>query len=368
MNWCTALAALASLLLSVAAQAEGKKLTVLVTGDNRGEIAQCGCAHLPAGGLARRKVVIEQSRAKGPVLLLDAGNALFKEMGSDDASKLKAQFILETMGELRTAAMAAGMRDLAAGPEFLKSTARKANVKVLSANLTLKGKKVFEPSAVIMQGELRIGVVGVGPAFPSLAQHPGLVGAPPAPAAIAEARKLEGKVDVVIVLAAIPLDEALQLSKEAGESVDLIFQSSDSKRPSVPRHDYSSFLVSTGQRGQMLASMELDLSGQGALVDAADLARAEQTLALLEQQMAEARKRMASLEDPAQLRGYQESLKGFEDRKAQVLATIAGLRGRTGRSLLLSTIPLGPGVDEDPVLKAQVDKLQPPGSVTDDQP
>ena len=38
---CT-LVALSSLTLAVAAQAEGKKLTLLATGDNRGEIAPCG--------------------------------------------------------------------------------------------------------------------------------------------------------------------------------------------------------------------------------------------------------------------------------------------------------------------------------------
>lgn len=369
MKRCTPLAALACLLLGFAAQAEdSKQLTLLVTGDNRGELAQCGCSHLPAGGLARRKVVVEQERARGPVLLLDAGNALFKEQTRDEAAKVKAAFILETMGKLRTAAMTVGLMDLVAGPEFLKSTAKKANVKVLSANLTQNGKKLFEPSAVMTQGALRIGVVGVGPAFASLEGHPGLVGTPPIPAAVAEARKLEGKVDVVVVLAALPLDDVLQLSKEAGESVDLIFHSSDSKRPTVPRRDYSSFLISTGQRGQLVVDVKLDLSGEGPLLDAADLPRAEQTLALLEQQVAEARRHLAATQDPARQRSYQESLKGLEERKAQVRATLEGLRGRTGRGLSLSTIPLGPGVVDDPVLKAQVEKLEPPGSVTYDKP
>lgn len=368
MRWCAPLVALAGLLLALAARAEGGKLTLLVTGDNRGEIAPCGCAHLPAGGLARRKAVVEQSRARGPVLLLDAGNALFKGTDSDEASKARARLILETMGELRTAAMTVGPRDLSAGPGFLKSTARKANVKVLSANLTLNGKKLFEPSIVLTEGGKRVGVVGVGPAFPSLEHHPGLVGAPPVPAAVAEARKLEGKVDVVIVLAAVPLEDALQLAKEAGESVDLIFQSSDSRRPTVPRRDYSSYLITTGERGRLVASVELDLTGEGPLVDAAELSRAEQTLALLEHQLAEARQRMAAAKAPAHQQHYQESLKGFEERKAQTLARLEELRHRTDRSLLLSTTVLGPGVSGDPELEARVEKLLPPGGEQYDGP
>jgi 2',3'-cyclic-nucleotide 2'-phosphodiesterase (5'-nucleotidase family) len=210
---------------------------------------------------------------------------------------------------------------------------------------------------VLTQGGLRIGVVGVGPELASLEGHSGVVGTPPIPAALAEARKLTGKVDLVIVLAALPLEQVLQLSKEAGDSVDLIFHSGDSKRPTVPRRDYSSFLVSSGHRGQMVVSVELDLSGEGPLVDGAELARTEQTLALLEQQLAEARQRH-----------FQESLKGLEERKAQVQASLEGLRGRKGRSLTLSTLPLGPGVADDAGLKARVEKLEPSGTVAHDQP
>ena len=230
-------------------------------------------------------------------------------------------------------------------------------MKVLSANLTRNGKKLFEPSTVLTEGALRIGVVGVGPALASLDNQPGVVGTPPIPAAIAEARKLAGKVDLVIVLAALPLEEVLQLSKEAGDSVDLIFHSGDSKRPTVPRRDYSNFLIASGHRGQMVVSVALDLSGEGPLVDSAELARAEQTLALLEQQLAEARQR-----------NFQESIKGLEERKTQVRATLEGLRGRKGRTLALTTLPLGPGVADDAALKARVEKLEPPGSVAHDQP
>ncbi len=209
MRRCFPLAALASLLLCFAARAEPRKLTVLVTGDNRGDITHCGCTTTPTGGLSRRKVVVDRARAAGETLLLDAGNALFREMGESNAAKVKAEFILRTMGELRTAAMAVGLWDLPAGPEFLKKAASKANLKLLSANLTLKGKRLFEPSTVVTVGGSRIGIVGVGPEIQS-PDFPGLLGAPPVPAALAVVKKLRGTVDVVIVLAAIPYEEAVQ--------------------------------------------------------------------------------------------------------------------------------------------------------------
>ncbi|EPX57224.1 hypothetical protein D187_006978 [Cystobacter fuscus DSM 2262] len=339
-------------LLAFVARAQEPKLTLLVTGDNRGEIAQCGCDHQPAGGLARRKIVVDQARARGPLLLLDTGNALFKNETADEASRHKARFILETMGRLGTAAMAVGRLELSAGPEFLQDAARKANMKPLSANLTWKGKRLFAPSMIITQGGWRIGVVGVGPAFSGLEGHPGLVGTPPIPAALAELEKLEGQVDLRLVLASLPMEEALRLSKEAGARVDFILQSGDSKRPTVARHDHANFVVSTGELGQRMASLELKLSGEGPLVDSAELARAEQSLALLEQQLSEARGRGVS----------QETQKGLEERQAQARAHLTQLRGRTGRSFSLSALVLGPSVAEDPELAARVEKLHAGGA------
>src|SRR4051812_7282059 len=92
--------------------ADTPPLTVLFTGDNAGEVAPCGCKHVPAGGLARRKTLIESARKEGPVLVLDAGNALFQRPGVlDGAIEHRARFVLKAMGEVETAAMAVGVRD-----------------------------------------------------------------------------------------------------------------------------------------------------------------------------------------------------------------------------------------------------------------
>src|SRR5690242_18228401 len=105
----------------------------------------------PAGGLARRKTIVEKARAAGPVLVLDAGNALFKLPNSQERER--AELILQAMGQLGTAAMAAGAKDLALGASFLKAAAAKAKVPVLSANLFGPDKKrIFEASTVATVG------------------------------------------------------------------------------------------------------------------------------------------------------------------------------------------------------------------------
>src|SRR5262249_7953154 len=145
-GWRGALSLVPVAALLVAAT-PGKRLTLVFTGDDGGEIGPCGGKHNPSGGLARRKGVIDRLREQGPILMLDAGNALFKvPAGVDAAAKVRAEFLLKTMGTLGTVAMPAGLRDLAAGVDFLKKTAESAGVRVLSVNLTSKGKSLFPAS------------------------------------------------------------------------------------------------------------------------------------------------------------------------------------------------------------------------------
>ncbi len=105
----------------------------------------------------------------------------------------------------------------------------------------------------------------------------------------------------------------------------------------MPVREDAAFIVSTGQRGQVLARVALEPAGQGPLVDTADVARAQQSLALVEARLA------------------QSPLKELEARKA-------GLQAQLESGLTLSTVVLGPAVAGDPALKARMAKLRPPGS------
>ena len=73
----------------------------------------------PTGGLPRRKTVLS-SLGSGPTLQLEAGNALFRGMGEQDAAaKARASFILEALTALGVKALSPGVRDLGAGTAFL---------------------------------------------------------------------------------------------------------------------------------------------------------------------------------------------------------------------------------------------------------
>ncbi|MFT5585171.1 MAG: hypothetical protein ACI9VR_002759 [Cognaticolwellia sp.] len=60
-----------------------RELTVVLSGELRGEIEPCGCPTLPYGGFDRRAVLLEQIRAEGrPMIQVDAGDALLKGLVS----------------------------------------------------------------------------------------------------------------------------------------------------------------------------------------------------------------------------------------------------------------------------------------------
>ncbi|HEY0092695.1 MAG TPA: hypothetical protein VGB96_00155, partial [Archangium sp.] len=156
------------LLLPLGAQAEPRRLVLLFTGDNRGEIAPCGCKEEPQGGLARRKTALEAERARGlPVVLMDSGNALFREptRREEPLVQQQAELVLEQMEAQGTVAMAVGERDLSLGLSYLqKATRTRKKMKLLSANLVDKaGKAPFAASLVVEAGGLKVGVVGVSP-------------------------------------------------------------------------------------------------------------------------------------------------------------------------------------------------------------
>ncbi|MFY0577114.1 hypothetical protein ACN28S_24855 [Cystobacter fuscus] len=157
------------MLLPVGARAEPRRLVLLLTGDNQGEIAPCGCKKEPQGGLARRKTALDEERARGlPWVLLDAGNALFRDPRRQDNPRLlqKAELVLEQMEAQGTRAMAVGERDLAQGLDWLRKATggRGKKMKLLSANLVDKaGKAPFPASLVVEAGGVKLGVVGVSP-------------------------------------------------------------------------------------------------------------------------------------------------------------------------------------------------------------
>jgi len=305
-------------------------------------------------------VALQALREKGPVLVVDAGNALFRTptLSDDRADKERATFILSTMGKLGTAAMPAGMRDLSAGIDFLKKTAAASKVSVLSVNLEMGGKLVFPASLTTTVNGLRVGIVGVSPPGKVAAIAGAQAG--PITLAVAEAGRLRPKVDVVVVLAAISYVDALQLAKQASGSVDFVLQSSESRGEGNAQQNGEVFVFPTGERGRQLGQLELQISGKGAFFDLSQIERSTRTLELIERQKAEAERRLQEAIDPTVKMSLATTLAHFEERAAALRSQMASAKGSSkSRTLTLSFTNLGADVPDDPALKAVVAKLEP---------
>jgi 2',3'-cyclic-nucleotide 2'-phosphodiesterase (5'-nucleotidase family) len=307
-------------------------------------------------------MVVEEARKAGPVLVIDAGNALFRAPGmTDDANKARAKFIIDTMGKLGTQAMAVGVRDLDLGVAWLKASAAAAKVQLLSANLVGKdGKPLFPASTTLTVGGVKVGLIGASPPT-ELDAAAGAKGGPAAPAVIAEAKKLRPKVDVVLVLAALPYGDALQLSNEAKDAVDLVFISHDARGAGSAQRAEGNYIVPTGERGRQVGRLELDLSGKGPFVDLEQSNRESEMAKNLGNQLVELKKRMDSATDPKLKADLKVTIEGFEKSKADH-EKLAIAPGKGGRTLKLDWINLGPERPDDPALRAEVEKIEPPGS------
>jgi 2',3'-cyclic-nucleotide 2'-phosphodiesterase (5'-nucleotidase family) len=358
------------LLLPAGAQAEPRRLVLLLTGDNRGEIAPCACQKEAQGGLARRKTALDAERSRGlPWVSLDAGNALFRETGRQEAPRVlqKAELVLEQMEAQGTAAMAVGEHDLSQGLAWLQKATggRGKKMKLLSANLVDKaGKAPFPASLVVEAGGVKLGVVGVSPEG-SPAGEPGLQGRPPLEAALAEARRLrqKSKVDTVVVLAAVPYQDAVKLALRAGDAVDFVVQSHDARGLGIGE------LVGThtavfpaGERGKQIARLELSVEGPGPSVDLGSGSRARQQLTVVEGNLLKAHERLAQAQDESTRADLTRTVVDLEGRLRQLETELDVKAPKGGRAHQLSYITLGASVAQDPLLKSRVDAIEPVGA------
>ncbi len=292
------------------------------------------------------------------MLVVDVGNALYRvPVGADEAAEQRAGLILRTMGQLGTQAMVAGVRDLNAGAEKLKERAAKAKVKVLSVNLRgADGKLLFSPSLVTTVGGVKVGLIGASPAGEVGKE---LSGNPVVAAVLEEASRLRPLTDLVVVLAAVKYSDALQLANESKGRIDLILHSGESRGLGAAQRNEGTFVIPSGERGRQVGVLALDLSQKGPFVDLEEQNREAQLASMLASQVAELRKRRDAAADPGVKKQLDASLAEMDKSRKQHEG--AGPKANRGhRTLQLSWKVLGPDLKDDPALKAEVERLEPP--------
>jgi len=329
--------------------------TILVMGDNRGEIVPCGCKDFPRGGLPRRATFVQEARAAGPVLLLDAGDALFEDPYRKSAyAKAKAELVMKGMGRLETAAMAVGDRDLTEGVEWLQAQAKAAGIPLLSANLrTEEGVQPFQSHRIFQVGEARVGVVGLFGMRAGMRMPTGLVMEDPVEAARASVAAMQAEgVDVIVALVHGPNDVIRAVAAVPG--VEMIVPSHDGSIsfPYRPNPD-AAWIIAGGQMGRTLTSVRFHLEGGGRLEDAGAAAPLKEDRASVAKNLDLAKVRFERADPGAPEReSLAEQIRFLERRDVDLAKRIAALDEIEGRHFESKQHSLGDDIADEPEMAA----------------
>jgi hypothetical protein len=147
--------------LAIAPSARSVGVTVAVTADTEGHVNPCAeCPHGAGdGGLARRATAIAALRGPGPLLLVDAGNALFGPDSLDSGGAV----IAEAYDRLAYDAVNLSYRDFRLGKDATLALLKRAKFQAVSANLLdiASHEPIVKPYVIKAAAGRRVAVIGV---------------------------------------------------------------------------------------------------------------------------------------------------------------------------------------------------------------
>ncbi|MDP8229937.1 MAG: cytochrome c biogenesis protein CcdA [Candidatus Gorgyraea atricola] len=163
----TILALIFAILIAQPCLARSQKLTIVFTGDMRGELENCHCPKDDFGGLNRRYEYLSEVRKKvDDVLLLDVGDVvslLTADLKKEDVAR-NASISFEAMKLMKYDVMNIGESDLVLGESFLRQQEDGLSFPLISANIVDKNtEEPFSKPYIIktMKNGLRVGIIGL---------------------------------------------------------------------------------------------------------------------------------------------------------------------------------------------------------------
>lgn len=272
--------------------------TLFALAEVRGQIGPCGCTSDPLGDISRTTKLVDQARAQGPVLVVDAGSLLYSQTPIPPQlaaqEQLKADLLANIyQHDLQVAAVGLGPADLAGGPKGERFPRQ-------ACNLSDSGFATVPP-AVEDVGGTKVGVFGV------IAR--GAVSLPiadPVAAgkqAVADLRGRGAEVVVALVQASSKKD-AVELVRAIG-GIDFAVAGLGENAPEPdrvwiePDKVGDGWLVVPANRGQVVSRIDVYLRGGGPFADAIGPGAAAARIVELEHQIADLDTQLASFaKDP----------------------------------------------------------------------
>lgn len=239
------------------------QLVIFATGGAQGYVDQCGCSRFPVGGLDRRAGFITSVRKMWPDsvhVLLDVGN--FSDLPGP-AGDVKTRGMVRGMNRLGYRVSGVGERDLATSFAHFRSNTAEAKFTLVSANLVRRssGTTVLAPASLIVAGGLRIGVISVTRFNPSIHLEftegsDEIVTIDPLKALEAALEPLRKESDLVVLLAALPLEDARLIARRL-PTIDLILGAHGSQLTTRPVIEGRTKIVYLGDQGKFLSEIDV---------------------------------------------------------------------------------------------------------------
>ncbi|MBK7538101.1 MAG: hypothetical protein IPI49_22560, partial [Myxococcales bacterium] len=265
--------------------------TLLALAEIRGQIGPCGCTTDPLGDLSRTAALVAQARQSGPVLVVDAGGLLYTQTKIGEAfatqEELKADLLVATYRDaLGVAAIGLGANDLAKGPAKVRPPRQVVN---LAAPADPAAQIATEAPKLVTLGKAKVGIFGV------IAKDgvPGLAITDPIQASKAAVAGLRRQgAQVVVALIQAPSEAAASSLAGAVGGIDFAVAGLGLAAPEPDRIETvadqlpgGGFMVTPGNRGQVVSRVEVTLRKGPGLADAGGRAAAEVRIAQIEKRI-----------------------------------------------------------------------------------
>jgi len=203
------------------------------------------------------------------VIVVDAGNFLFRRTSifptSEEEDRIAAGFVSRGLSEMGYDVVNVGPNDLAAGLDFLTGLKNEYSLPLLSANLLITDtlQPVFEPYMIVEIGGVSVGFVGVmGGGVSGAHDFDTFLITDPANAAKAAIDQIEGRCNLVVVMAAMDRQDAYDFADEV-DGIDLIITTSEPQPLPIPMAAGDAVMVSADEKGKRIARVTIRMGAEG---------------------------------------------------------------------------------------------------------
>lgn len=237
-------------------------VVLFFTGSVQGYLDLCGCPTFPLGGLDRRRGYIrsiERLWPRASTLLLDSGNFAESPGRSGD---IKTQGLVEGMNRMGYAVSGIGERELFGGVEWFESMTAEADFPLITANIVRAsdGRPWRARNAILETAGMSFGIVAATAFNPTArwelpdGDHLRIV--EPTDPVRETVEAMQEKVDVVVLLASMPVEDARHLVSEV-KGIDLVLGAHSALATAEPIRIDSTTVLYAGDQGRFVVQLEV---------------------------------------------------------------------------------------------------------------